>query len=72
MIWFDAAHRAVHYPLDRRFRVWIRRSFLIAASVVAVLPVLAAWIEWVPLYSAGPADLSQSFCRPTWFSHVGA
>ena len=42
MISFDAAHRAVHYPLDRRFRVWIRRSFLIAASVVAVLPVLAA------------------------------
>ena len=42
MISFDAAHRAVHYPFDRRFRVWIRRSFLIAASVVAVLPVLAA------------------------------
>lgn len=42
MISFDAAHRAVHYPLDRHFRIWIRRSFLIAASVVAVLPVLAA------------------------------
>ena len=27
MIRFDAAHKAVHYPPDRRFRVWIRPSF---------------------------------------------
>jgi methionine sulfoxide reductase catalytic subunit len=45
MIWFDAAHAAVHYPPDRRFRVWIRPSFLIAAAVLALLPVLTAWIE---------------------------
>ena len=45
MISFDAAHAAVHYPPDRRFRVWIRPSILIAAAVLAVLPVLAAWIE---------------------------
>ena len=29
MISFDAAHRAVHYPPDRRFRIWIRPSILI-------------------------------------------
>jgi truncated hemoglobin YjbI len=27
MISFDAAHAAVHYAPDRRFRVWIRPSF---------------------------------------------
>ena len=29
MVQFDAAHRAVHYPADRRFRIWIRPSILI-------------------------------------------
>ena len=47
MISFDAAHKAVHYPPDRRFRIWIRPSFLIVAAVVLLLPVLAAWIEFL-------------------------
>ena len=47
MISFDAAHAAVHYPPDRRFRIWIRPSFLIAAIVLVLLPVLAAWIEFL-------------------------
>ena len=41
MISFDAAHAAVHYPPDRRFRIWIRPSFLIAAVVLVLLPVLS-------------------------------
>ena len=45
MIRFDGLHAAVHYPPDRRFRIWIRPSFLIAAAVLVLLPVLAAWIE---------------------------
>ena len=45
MIAFDAAHAAVHYPPDRRFRIWIRPSILIAAAVLVLLPVLAAWTE---------------------------
>ena len=71
MIWFDAAHRAVHYPLDRRFRVWIRRSFLIAASVVAVLPVLAAWIEFLlaglPYIPPVPQIYPNNFAGPNGF-----
>ena len=47
MISFDAAHAAVHYPPDRRFRIWIRPSFLIAAAVLVAVPVLAAWIEFL-------------------------
>jgi DMSO/TMAO reductase YedYZ molybdopterin-dependent catalytic subunit/thiosulfate reductase cytochrome b subunit len=47
MISFDAAHAAVHYPPDRRFRIWIRPSFLIAAAMLVLLPVLAAWVEYL-------------------------
>jgi DMSO/TMAO reductase YedYZ molybdopterin-dependent catalytic subunit/thiosulfate reductase cytochrome b subunit len=47
MISFDAAHAAVHYPPDRRFRIWIRPSFLIAATMLALLPVFAAWLEYL-------------------------
>jgi methionine sulfoxide reductase catalytic subunit len=45
MISFDAAHAAVHYPPDRRFRIWIRLSILIAAAMLVAVPVVAAWIE---------------------------
>ena len=43
MIPFDAAHKAVHYPPDRRFRVWIRPSFVAGAVVLILLPLLFAW-----------------------------
>ncbi len=47
MISFDAAHAAIHYPPDRRHRIWIRPSILIAAAVLVLLPLLAAWIEFL-------------------------
>jgi sulfoxide reductase catalytic subunit YedY len=46
MISFDAAHAAVHYPKDRRFRIWISPSILIGIGVVVIAAVLAAWIEF--------------------------
>ena len=45
MISFDTAHAAVHYPPDRRLRIWIRPSILISAAVLVAVPVLAAWTE---------------------------
>src|ERR1039457_4189174 len=45
MISFDIAHRAVHYPNDRRFRIWIRPSILIGCCLVILLAIAAAWIE---------------------------
>src|SRR5690349_6602757 len=45
MIAFDAAHAAVHYPPDRRFRVWIRPSILMIAGGALILPIVAACIE---------------------------
>jgi sulfoxide reductase catalytic subunit YedY len=47
MISFDPAHAAVYYPADRRFRVWIRPSFLFAIAALAVLPILFAWVQWL-------------------------
>lgn len=45
MIHFDAAHRAVHYPDDRRFRIWIRPSVLAILFLLVVVPVIFAWGE---------------------------
>jgi sulfoxide reductase catalytic subunit YedY len=45
VIAFDAAHKAVHYPPDRRFRIWVRPSFVGSLLVLACLPVLFAWIQ---------------------------
>ena len=45
MISFDAAHRAVHYPPDRRFRIWIRPSILIGIAVAILVGNRASWIE---------------------------
>jgi methionine sulfoxide reductase catalytic subunit len=45
MISFDAAHKTVHYPQDRRFRIWVRPSILIGMAAVIALLIIAAWIE---------------------------
>jgi len=43
MIAFDAAHKAVHYPLDRRFRIWMKPSFIVIAICLALIPLALAW-----------------------------
>ena len=43
MISFDTAHKAVHYPPDRRFRVWIKPKFVAGVAVLIVLALLFAW-----------------------------
>jgi len=45
MISFDAAHKAVHYPPDRRFRIWIRPSFMVGAVILILIPFLLAWTQ---------------------------
>jgi methionine sulfoxide reductase catalytic subunit len=71
MISFDAAHAAVHYPPDRRFRLWIRPSFAIAAAVLVLLPVLAAWVEYLfvglPFIPAIPRIDPHNFAGPHGF-----
>ncbi len=71
MISFDAAHAAVHYPPDRRFRIWIRPSFLVAAAVLVLLPVLAAWVEalhfGIPYIPPVPQVYPNNFSGPHGF-----
>jgi len=43
MISFDPAHRAVHYPDDRRFVLWIRPSILMALGFAVLIPLFFAW-----------------------------
>ena len=45
MISFDAAHKAIHYPEDRRFRIWINaRTLLVIVSLALTLFGLA-WMQ---------------------------
>ncbi|MEO6802302.1 MAG: molybdopterin-dependent oxidoreductase [Granulicella sp.] len=45
MISFDQAHRVVHYPDDRRFRIWIRPSVVLILLSLIVVPVVVAWVQ---------------------------
>ncbi len=45
MVAFDAAHAAVHYPADRRFRIWIKPSLVLLIAAAVLLPLIAAWIQ---------------------------
>ncbi len=71
MISFDAAHRAVHYPQDRRFRIWIRPSILVGVAVAIVSLVAAAWIQFavagLPPVPAVPQVYPSNFAGPHGF-----
>src|SRR5437899_417992 len=66
MVSFDAAHAAVHYPKDCRFRIWVRLSILIACVIAAgesriVSPQTAKWngpmvLFWLHLASTIPSN----------------
>lgn len=78
MISFDAAHKAVHYPPDRRFRIWIRSSFLAGAVIILLLPLVAAWVQAaifglphipaVPQFNQASASAPHGF--PLWIRYA--
>jgi DMSO/TMAO reductase YedYZ molybdopterin-dependent catalytic subunit/thiosulfate reductase cytochrome b subunit len=41
------AHRAVHYPPDRRFQIWIRSKEALVIVVVILLPFIIAWGQFL-------------------------
>ena len=71
MISFDAEHAALHYPKDRRIRIWVRPSILIGIAVVALALVLASWIEFaavgLPPMPAVPQISPNNFTGPHGF-----
>jgi hypothetical protein len=42
-----STYKAVHYPADRRFRVWIKPSCVAGAAAVVLAPFFLAWAEAV-------------------------
>ncbi|HET9183350.1 MAG TPA: molybdopterin-dependent oxidoreductase [Candidatus Angelobacter sp.] len=74
MIHFDAAHQTVHYPDDRRFRIWVRPSILIGIVVAIVCLVAAAWIQFAvaglphipPVAQVYPNNFSGPHGFPLW------
>jgi sulfoxide reductase catalytic subunit YedY len=71
MINFDAAHAAVHYPPDRRFRIWIRPSILTGIIIAIGAPIAAAWIQiriWgLPYIPPLPQFNANNFGEPHGF-----
>jgi sulfoxide reductase catalytic subunit YedY len=45
MIAFDPAHQAVHYPPDRRFRVWMSNKAFVILLLAVLTPLVLAWIQ---------------------------
>jgi DMSO/TMAO reductase YedYZ molybdopterin-dependent catalytic subunit/thiosulfate reductase cytochrome b subunit len=74
MISFDAAHKAVHDPGDRRLRIWVRPSILIGAGGIIVVLVAAAWGQFLwfglpripPVPQVYPNDFSGPHGFPLW------
>jgi DMSO/TMAO reductase YedYZ molybdopterin-dependent catalytic subunit/thiosulfate reductase cytochrome b subunit len=71
MISFDTAHAAVHYPADRRLRLWVRPGILIGLMVTVLAAVAAAWIEvalaGLPPLPALPQVMPNNFAGPHGF-----
>jgi len=59
MMHFTEAEGAVYYPHDRRFRIWIRPSFLLLMIVLVLVPCIFAWLSRVfwglPYIAPNPA-----------------
>lgn len=72
MITFDAAHQAVHYPADRRFRIWIRPSLLLVIGGVGLILIAAPWVQFavagLPFIPSplAPVDASAPQGFPGW------
>lgn len=71
MISFDAAHKAVHYPEDRRCRIWIRPAILMGIAVAILMIIAAAWIEvavgGLPYLAPVPQTYPNNFSGPHGF-----
>src|SRR5579885_3435317 len=57
---FDPAHKAVHYPDDRRFYIRIAPRALAVLVILILIPLCAAWIEravaGLPYITPSPAS----------------
>ncbi len=78
MVHFDAAHRAIQYPQDRRFRVWIKPAVIVGVIVAVLIPLIIAWTQFaffglpyippVPQYNPQTAIGPHGF--PLWIRYT--
>jgi len=63
--------RAVYYPADRRFRIWIRPSALLLIAVLALVPLTIAWtqtaLQGLPYIAPNPAGTPGAASGPHGF-----
>src|SRR5258708_5718365 len=77
MIRFDAVHKSVHAPDDRRVRVWVRPAILIGFAVAVLCTVAAAWIQFAvmglpnipPVAQVAPSNFSGPHGFPLWIRY---
>jgi methionine sulfoxide reductase catalytic subunit len=71
MIPLTDAERAVYYPADRRFRIWIRPSVLVLIAVLILVPLSLAWAQvrlWgFPYIAPNPAAVPGAAAGPHGF-----
>lgn len=71
MVPMSDAERAVYYPADRRFRIWISPSALAIVAVVVLVPLTIAWIQgqvWgLPYIAPNPASIPGTATGPHGF-----
>jgi sulfoxide reductase catalytic subunit YedY len=67
----DDAERAVYYPADRRFRIWIRPSVLAIIAALILIPLIVAWVQgavWgLPHIEPNPAAMQGTATGPHGF-----
>ncbi|HEV2136277.1 MAG TPA: molybdopterin-dependent oxidoreductase [Terracidiphilus sp.] len=71
MVPLTEEERAVYYPADRRFRIWIRPSALLIIAIVILIPLTIAWIEaavhGLPYIAPNPAATPGAASGPHGF-----
>jgi sulfoxide reductase catalytic subunit YedY len=71
MIRFDEAHKKVHYPDDRRFRVWLRPGALVILLLAIFIPLAIAWVQralfGLPYIMPSPASIEGAATGPHGF-----
>jgi len=71
---FSQAHRAIHFPEDRAFHIWISRPAIVSLCAIIAIPILLAWLQYlffglapVPLdYSIDPSQPPSPHGFPAW------
>lgn len=64
----------VNFPSDRRLRFWVKPRFIILFAVLAVLPLAAAWVQYLVVglpvvpneLNAAPGVVSVLYGFPAW------